>query len=1139
MAADDQRFCGQCGTPLVASCPSCGTENPPGNKFCGSCGTALGVGEAPPPTPRVTTERRVVSVLFVDLVGFTSFSEGRDPEDVRALITEYFDLAKEAVDHFGGTVDKFIGDAVMAWWGAETSNEDDAERAVRAALEIVDRVTALGERRDIESLAARAGVMTGETSVGPGGNEKGLLLGDLVNSASRLQSLAEPGSVFVGDTTAGLVAGAIAVSPAGTHTVKGKDEPIVAHRADRVVGERGGAGRSDILEPPFVGRDSELRLLKDSLHSTGRDGRARLVSLVGQGGIGKSRLIWEFLKYVDGITEDVYWHEGRSPSYGDGLSLWALGEMIRQRADISETDADTTTLERLETMVDEFIAPDERAWVRDRLASLLGVGDSVGSERTELFAAARMLFEGISLRGTVVLVFEDLQWADPGLLEFIEELPDWSQNHPILIVTATRPDLLDRRPDWGSGRRGLASLYVAPLTDDEMTQLVRGAVPGIPDQAAASITSAAGGVPLFAVETLRMLLGDGRLVMRDGQAAVEGDLTALEVPSSVQAVIQARLDRLPTDERELARDAAVLGHSFTVGGLAALRDEDADKIERRLAGLVRHEVVELIRDPRSPERGQYQWVQSLLREVAYGRIARADRFELHLQAARYFRGLGEPELAPVAASHFVSARSASAEPMAELDLELADALDAALSRALQLHAHEQVIDLAETAAGVVDDRQSLRLLEAAARAAARLGDNDDAERYTASLRTVAEGSRDLSALHRAMSVTAEVLVNLSRAEEALAIVEPHLGAHPDLSSDPQLCRAAAYVAQARMRVGQSDEAVIDFTDTVAAAAEAHGDPDTLASTLISLGTAFAASRPTMAVSLIRGALVVAEQHGLTDHILRGLINLGYASFDPEESMAATERAFAEAKRVGDRNYATFVGGNLHGSYGWFLRIPEQASLLEDPVLLKTSPADRLHWTASLAATTSWLGDWERGRSLLEEVQPLLLEDGIDIQAKLAWERNLANQELCTGRPERAFEIFGRHLRESPFAVFLSATGMTDGAIFMKNRQHIEAGLSALHPIPGGPFTDPVRRRAELALMVLDGDIAGAVALGDSLAADFEAGPHRMDALFLYATLVAYLPAGPDRVRFEDAARSLIDRAGAPGFGDWIDLLAAS
>jgi class 3 adenylate cyclase len=488
-AEPGQRFCGFCGTPLALACPNCGHENPADHRFCGACGTSLAAPEDAPAVDRPqSTERRVISVLFIDLVGFTSFSQHRDPEEVRALVTEYFDLARDVIGRFGGTIEKFIGDAVMAWWGAEVSQEDDAERAVRAALELVDRIGPLGEARGIPDLAARAGVMTGEVAVGPGGNEQGLVIGDMVNTTSRLQSVAEPHTVYIGETTATLVRSSIEVEDAGTHHVKGKDEPITAFRARRVLAERGGHGKSGFLEPPFVGRSSELRLLKDSLHSTGRDGRARLVSLVGQAGIGKSRLVWEFEKYVDGLVEVVYWHQGRSPAYGDGLALWALGEMIRRRAGIGETDDDDTTRTRLAERVREFLDDEDTAdWVVRRLGSLLGLDDSAGVERTELFAAARAFFEGIARKGTVVLVFEDLHWADPSLLEFIEELPDWSQNHPILVVTMSRPDLLDRRPDWGSGRRGFASIYLNPLADDEVGELVMGAVPGIPDPAVSSI----------------------------------------------------------------------------------------------------------------------------------------------------------------------------------------------------------------------------------------------------------------------------------------------------------------------------------------------------------------------------------------------------------------------------------------------------------------------------------------------------------------------------------------------------------------------------------------------------------------------------------------------------------------------------
>lgn len=1134
-AQPGQRFCGHCGTRLEEGCPNCGAENPPENRFCGTCGTPL-TDVAAPATP-TSVERRVVSVLFVDLVGFTSLTERSDSEDIRALITEYFDVAKEVVDHFGGTVDKFIGDAVMAWWGAETSNEDDAERAVRSALEIVDRVSVLGERHGIEDLSARAGVMTGQAAVGPGGNEKGLLLGDMVNAASRLQSVAEPGTVFVGDTTATLVATAIEVTAAGAFEVKGKEEPIVAHRATRVVAERGGAGKADVLEPPFVGRDSELRLLKDSLHATGRERRSRLVSLVGQGGIGKSRLVWEFLKYVDGIAEVVYWHQGRSPSYGNGLSLWALGEMVRQRAGVTELDDDETTANRLDETVAEYIEDsDQQRWVRDRLATLLGIGDSIGSERTELFAAARSLFEAISRRGTVVLVFEDLQWADAGLLEFIEELPDWSQHYPILVVTVTRPDLLDHRPDWGSGRRGFASMYLPPLTDDEMGELVRGAVPGIPDHAVEAITASAGGVPLFAVETLRMLLGDGRLVMTGEGVSVEGALDSLEIPSTVQAVIAARLDRLPPEERELARDASVLGQSFTPDSLAALRDEEPDKVERRLAGLVRHEILETVRDPRSPERGQYQWVQSLLREVAYSRVSRSDRYDRHLRSARYFRDLDDPELAPVTASHYVAARESAPGETATLDVELGEALDASLERALLLHAHEQVISLAQMALDVVSPERAAELHATAARAAIRISDEAGAIRHLETMTALAQASGDAAMVHLAMALTGDVYNGFRQAGIVLEVVGPHIEAHPDLTADPNLTRAAAQLARARLLSGDDSEESIDLVDRALGAAEKHGMLQVIASTMITLGTVISADRPHQGVALIKGAIEICEDHGFMDEKLRGLTNLGYAAPDVATSLGATERGYEEARRIGDRNHATYIGGNLEGAYRFVLRLDDALSVLDEMFI--ATEAERVTSLSARAGLLAWKGRAEEARAIFDEAESLL-EGVTDPQARLAFEREVALMALLDGDPRSSFEIYKRHFEETPFAPGLALSGMASGAVFSRDLALITEVVQALETQPRNSYNDSSLNRALAGRAILDGDVDRGVELIEQTIVATEEEGARLPEFLMAAVGAALLPDSPDRARFADHARALAADAAADGLSGWIDRLEGS
>ncbi|HUP23663.1 MAG TPA: adenylate/guanylate cyclase domain-containing protein [Thermoanaerobaculia bacterium] len=320
-----------------------------------------------------------MSVLFADLVGFTTISESRDAEDVRELLERYFALCRETIGRYGGTIEKFIGDAVMAVWGTPIAQEDDAERAVRAALDLVDAVHRMGEAAGVPDLALRAGVLTGEAAVTLGASDMGMVAGDLVNTASRLQSAAPPGTVLVGDSTRRASGDAIAYEAVADQVLKGKELPVAAWRALRVVAKRGGAGRSEQLETPFVGRSAELQLIKDFYHGTARERGVRLVSVIGQGGIGKTRLAWEFLKYIDGVTELAYWHQGRSPSYGDGIAFWALGEMVRMRLGIGEGADEEATREALTASLAEFVPDeDERRTLEGPLLQLLGFDNGSG-----------------------------------------------------------------------------------------------------------------------------------------------------------------------------------------------------------------------------------------------------------------------------------------------------------------------------------------------------------------------------------------------------------------------------------------------------------------------------------------------------------------------------------------------------------------------------------------------------------------------------------------------------------------------------------------------------------------------------------------------------------------------------------------
>ena len=497
-----RKFCAQCGAALGRTCPACGAPVEAGDRFCGECATPLpGDGAGMPAAAasvaaRVAApvaERRIVSILFADLVGFTPFAEERDAEEVRDTLNRYAALAGEVVARYGGTIEKFIGDAVMAVWGAPTAHEDDAERAVRAGLELVEVVPGIGP-----GIAARAGILTGEAAVTVGATNQGIVAGDLVNTASRLQSVAATGTVLVGEATVRAADRAIVFEPAGDQVLKGKAAPVPAWRAVRVVAERGGRNRTRTLEAPFVGRADELRLLKDLFHAMGREGRARLISVIGPAGIGKTRLAWEFLKYVDGLVDTIYWHDGRSPAYGEGITFWALGEMVRGRCGLLEADDEATTRAKVAEAVARWV-PDaeERRWIEPALLALLGLEVRVVTE--ELFAAWRAFFERLAASAPVVLVFEDFHHADPGLLDFVDSLLEWSRNAPIYVLTLARPELLERRPDFGTGKRNFSSLYLDPLPPSAMRELLAGLVPGLPESAVRAIVARADGVPLYAV----------------------------------------------------------------------------------------------------------------------------------------------------------------------------------------------------------------------------------------------------------------------------------------------------------------------------------------------------------------------------------------------------------------------------------------------------------------------------------------------------------------------------------------------------------------------------------------------------------------------------------------------------------------
>jgi class 3 adenylate cyclase len=911
------RFCRECGASLADRCPDCAAALDPGQRFCDGCGRQ--VGSAPPPPaparPEPVAERRLVSVLFADLVGFTALSEARDAEEVRELLSRYFDTCRRLVERYGGTVEKFIGDAVMAVWGTPVANEDDAERAVRTALDLVAAVSGLADEIGAGDMRLRAGVLTGEAAVSVGALGEGMVAGDLVNTASRIQGEAEPGTVLVGDATRRATEAAIAYEDAGFHHLKGKSEPLRLHRALRVIAARRGEGRSAGLEPPFVGREREFALVKDLFHACAEERRSRLVSIVGVAGIGKSRLSWEFEKYVDGLAEEVRWHRGRCLAYGDGVAYWALAEMVRMRARISEEDAPEVALAKLrESLAAVAPSAEERAFLEPRLAHLLGLAVRSAPDKEDLFSAWRLFLERLAEQSPVVLVFEDLQWADAGLLDFVEYLLDWSRSHPIYVLTLARPELAERRSDWGAGRRSFTSLFLEPLAADEVDGLLRGLAPGLPDGLRGQIVERAEGVPLYAVETVRMLLDRGLLARAGDEYRPVGPIETLAIPETLHALAAARLDSLSPEERRLLEDAAVLGRSFTRRGLAALAGTGEDEVEPILQTLLRKELLALQTDPLSPEQSQISFVQDLLRRVAYETLSVRLRKERHLAAAAHLEREGEEEMAAVIAAHYLDAYRASAGDADQERLR-------GLARTMLTRAAERAGSLASAAAAAKafaeaaeladDPAEQAVLLERTGLSQLQDGALDAAAATLERAAAVVEANGVAGAALRIASRRAEVFRVADRVAQAVALLAPAYESAPKDEPDPDVARAAAELARAAYFAGDRALAA-EAIETALDMAEALALPEVLAEALTTKSIQVW-RRPHESLALIKEALAVAREHDLARPALRAQFNLTGMLIEHDrtaEARGELENALAFARQRGNRDWEQAVLGQL-------------------------------------------------------------------------------------------------------------------------------------------------------------------------------------------------------------------------------------
>jgi class 3 adenylate cyclase/tetratricopeptide (TPR) repeat protein len=718
----------------VITCPTCGVENRDAASFCDTCGARLGDAEAP------REQRKTVTVLFCDVAGSTARAERLDPEATRAVMARYFDTARAAIERHGGTVEKFIGDAVMAAFGIPQLHEDDALRAVRAAIEL----------RDSVELDVRIGVNTGQVVTGTGDT---LVTGDAVNIAARLEQAATPGDVLVGGATYRLVRDAVEAELLPPLEAKGKSEPLTAYRLVAITGD---VARVRRLDAPLVGRARESRMLADAWDRVRSERTCALFTILGPAGVGKSRLARDFVDDADARVVS-----GRCLSYGEGITYWPAVEIVKQ-------------LLRDDAVEDPGVA------------ALLGVGQGTTEE---IAFGVRRLMERAAEERPLVAVLEDLHWAEPGFLDLVEHVADWSRDAPILLLCLARPELLEHRSGWGGGKLNSATVRLEPLGPGESDELIDGLLDGneLDAELRSRIRDAGGGNPLFVEEMLAMVREHG---------------PDLSIPLTIQTLLAARIDQLPQFEREALERGAVEGQVFHRGAVQALAPEDP-ALATHLVELVRKE---LVRPAASllPGDDAFRFRHLLIRDAAYEALSKATRAELHERFSNWIaeRGTDLVELDEILGYHLEQAARYRAElgaPSPDVAVRAATHLAAAGTRAVERSDFHAAANLHERATSLLerDDPLRARLLPPLAEAVYGIGE------YARSLAVMEEaielGQRlgERSSVARARLFSAYVRVHMGQASHSDVLHELD-EIIPDLPPGDHDLLARAHVSRAWM-----------------------------------------------------------------------------------------------------------------------------------------------------------------------------------------------------------------------------------------------------------------------------------------------------------------------------------------------------
>jgi class 3 adenylate cyclase/tetratricopeptide (TPR) repeat protein len=883
----------------MPTCLACGQENPRGFRFCGACG-------APLASPlQGSEERKVLTVLFCDLVGFTHRAERLDPEDVHALMTAYHTLARSELQRFGGTVEKFIGDAVLAFFGAPVAHDDDPERAVRAALAVRDAVGGLAERDPLE---VRIGITTGEALVTlaarPAAGEA-MAAGDVVNTAARLQAAAPVGGILVDVKTFDATAGVIEYRPASAVAGKGKEKAVPVWEALAASLPFGAERRRHYA--PLVDRARELDILRGALERVRADRVPRLVTLIGVPGIGKTRLVAELQAETAAQSgEPTRWLRGRSLPYGVDASFWALAELVNAHLRIGENDSPGLRGDRLAEAVAEVVQePEESARAERYLRRLVGLeAPSVsGDRRAEAFAAWRRFFEGLASSAPLVLVFEDLHFADDDLLDFVDHLIDWATDVPLLLLATARPELLARRPDWGGGKASAVTLTLPPLSDADTARLIRILNAGpLGAEAERALLRRAGGNALYAEEFARLIAG---------RVGSDADAADVPLPESVRGIVAARLDGLSFEEKAVLQGAAVVGETFWLGALLA--DGEREHVGEILDRLDRREFVRRERPSTIAGEAQYVFRHPLIRDVAYAQIPRARRVELHRSVAGWIEELGrQDDRAEMLAYHYLAAlRLARTLGTADLMLEEGAlvALGDAGDRASTLNAHR-------AAAGFYTDALSLCPSDAATRREFLIrcgrelylaGDDDAAVPALEEARDALLAAGDRARAGEAQITCASIFWRQGDRDHGLEELQRGYALVRDEAPSPTKAASLSVVANYLGLTGDHTRAIELATESLALS---DGLPELQVHNLTTIGTSRGKSGDPRGFDDLERAVEIARVLG-PGAAARALNNLGYLFYlygDLRRDARNREEARQAAERFGDAPMIRFLSG---------------------------------------------------------------------------------------------------------------------------------------------------------------------------------------------------------------------------------------